>query len=366
MVTIRSYMSRQVAWREGCVVGIFALGLVTLFIHGYHFFEEDALSQVLTGVIPPALVSIGLMAEAVFLYRSDFEDRYLPRLMAWTIGGTIGLAALGYALMLYQLAHGAAAADFLFIEVSWAATGGFVGFLIGYYNANLYRVRDRLAEERDRLARREAILERENERQEQLVQVVSHDLRNPLNVARGRLELYQDSPEMGHIENAQSSLERMETIIEDMLSMVSDGRRVEDIERTEVSLRTVAERSWNNVETARASLDVESDCSLWADEGRLQHLFENLYRNAVEHGGPDVTVRVGRASDGRGFYVEDSGPGLPGDRPVFEAGFTTRESGTGLGLAIVQDIATAHGWKVKTTEGTEGGARFEIVEANCR
>jgi signal transduction histidine kinase len=95
----------------------------------------------------------------------------------------------------------------------------------------------------------------------------------------------------------------------------------------------------------------------------LSQLLENLFRNAVEHGGDDVTVNVGSLPGG--FYVADDGPGIPAaDREsVFEPGFTTNDDGTGFGLEIVEAVASAHGWDVRVTDAAEGegGARFEFT-----
>ena len=92
-------------------------------------------------------------------------------------------------------------------------------------------------------------------------------------------------------------------------------------------------------------------------------MFENLFRNSVEHGGADVVVRVGDLPDGSGIYVEDDGAGIPADErdEVFVDGFTTEASGTGLGLTIIQQVVSAHGWEIAVTESAEGGARFEIT-----
>jgi signal transduction histidine kinase len=94
-------------------------------------------------------------------------------------------------------------------------------------------------------------------------------------------------------------------------------------------------------------------------------LFENLFRNAIDHGtngsldSTDITVTVGFDDV---LYVEDNGPGIPEDQreAVFEPGNTTTDDGSGLGLAIVEQIARAHGWEVDATEGADGGARFEF------
>jgi signal transduction histidine kinase len=128
-----------------------------------------------------------------------------------------------------------------------------------------------------------------------------------------------------------------------------------------VSLTAVAEDAWANVATANAELVKADDLGeIDADEGRLKQLFENLYRNAIDHAGEDVTVRVGRSPTG--FYVEDDGPGIAENEreTVFDSGYTTGEEGTGMGLSIVETIATAHGWTVGVSEGIAEGARFEI------
>jgi signal transduction histidine kinase len=125
----------------------------------------------------------------------------------------------------------------------------------------------------------------------------------------------------------------------------------------------VVEACRAQVQTEDATLQVESDTPLQANRGRLQQLLENLFRNAVEHGGPSVTVRVGPLPNG--FYVEDTGTGIPeADREkVFEASYTTSEAGTGLGLSIAATVADAHGWTITATDGETGGARFELVDA---
>ncbi|AQL43711.1 hypothetical protein BV210_13800 [Halorientalis sp. IM1011] len=206
---------------------------------------------------------------------------------------------------------------------------------------------------------RERELQRQNERLERFVGVVSHDLRNPLNVAENRLELALRECDSEHLDEIAESHERMETLIDDLLALAHTGERVTD--EGPVDLRTVMESCQDAVGTGSATLDVETDRTVVADEGRLRRLVENLYRNAVEHGGPDVTVTVGDCEGG--FFVEDDGPGIPEPEreDVFESGYTTAESGTGFGLSIVEAVATAHGWSVSVTDGEAGGARFEIT-----
>jgi signal transduction histidine kinase len=152
----------------------------------------------------------------------------------------------------------------------------------------------------------------------------------------------------------------MEEIIEDVL----DVARGEDPTADErVRLRAVAESAWKNVETGSSDLEFDDgDVALEADDRQLTSLFENLFRNAVEHAGSEVTVTIGALDERDGFYVEDDGPGVREDvrDKVFERGFTTADEGTGVGLDVVSDVAETHGWEVAVTESEAGGARFEV------
>ncbi len=208
--------------------------------------------------------------------------------------------------------------------------------------------------------RRERALEQQNQRLDEFTGAVSHDLRNPLNVIRGRLDLARETGDPEHLEAMEQAAERMETLIEDLLQLARQGRLVGETES--VPLETAARNAWANVDTAEASLSCESDLgSVAADPDRLYQLFENLFRNAVEHAGETATITVGPMD--RGFYVADDGPGIPEEdrEAVFERGFTTSEDGTGFGLSIVESIVSAHGWYIEVVESERGGARFEIT-----
>jgi PAS domain S-box-containing protein len=206
---------------------------------------------------------------------------------------------------------------------------------------------------------REVALERQNERLDSFAGIVSHDLRNPLNVAKGRVELARESGTADeHLAAAAAALDRIESIVEHTLTLAREGETVGDVEP--IALASVVADSWATVDTASASLAIETDRAVLADPDRLRNLFENLIRNAVEHAGDDVAIRVGDLDDG--FYVADDGHGIPPAvrDDLFEPGRSTAEGNTGFGLAIVQEIATAHGWTVAAVDAADGGARFEI------
>ena len=225
--------------------------------------------------------------------------------------------------------------------------GRFLGVLVVFRNISIRRDRERQ-------------LERQNERLAEFASVVAHDLRNPMNVAVGYLELAAEDCESEHLASIGDALTRMNAIVDGTLTLAEQGQRVG--EQDHVVLADVVERAWGNVDTGDAELVVDGDLVVGADLDRLESLLENLFRNAVEHGGPGITVRVGPL-DGEGFFVEDDGVGIPeGEREqAFELGYSGTAEGTGFGLAIVRWIAEAHGWDVSLTEGTGDGARFEVT-----
>ncbi|THE65419.1 PAS domain S-box protein [Salinadaptatus halalkaliphilus] len=232
----------------------------------------------------------------------------------------------------------------------------------GEFAGTIHAVRD-MTQRR----RHQRELERQNDRLEQFASLVSHDLRNPLNVAQGSLESHASACHRtdDHIENVRDSLGRMNELIDHLLSLAHHGRTVG--EPTAVPLSQLARDAWDSVDTGGATLELDGKATILVDTGRAQELLENLFRNCVEHGDGDPTITVGTLTDDDAMetavYVADDGPGLPPGEPtetLFEFGYTTSESGTGLGLAIVREIAEAHDWTITATDSADGGARFEF------
>ncbi|EMA31431.1 hybrid sensor histidine kinase/response regulator [Halobiforma nitratireducens] len=267
----------------------------------------------------------------------------------------------------------------------------FAELLVGHAEVKLSQLQDERT-----LRERTRELERQNERLDEFVSVVSHDLRNPVSVAKGNLELARetdradgtdpgssdDEQEDGsddanvseYLEEVEWALDRIDGLIKDLLTLARDGNEIGERER--IDLASVAHQCWRGVATADATLEVDIDRTIAGDDGRLRQLFENLMRNAVEHGGPDVTVTIGEleSDDCEGFYVADDGPGVPESarEHVFDAGYSTSDDGAGFGLYIVKQVVEAHGWDVRVidadsdADADDSGTRFEITGVEFR
>lgn len=209
--------------------------------------------------------------------------------------------------------------------------------------------------------RRERLLQQQNERLEEFASVVSHDLRNPLNVITGNVDLLRETVEEQPLDRIEAAAGRMDDLVEDLLTLAKQGQTIGETDP--VDLPSAIERAWSIVDTESASLVIEADDTVvQADEERLLAVFENLFANAIEHGGPGVTVTCGTIP-GSGFYVADDGAGFPAEVAdhLFEHGYSGSADGTGFGLTIVRTIVEAHGWAIAATESEAGGARFEIA-----
>ncbi|QLH82897.1 ATP-binding protein [Halosimplex pelagicum] len=216
-------------------------------------------------------------------------------------------------------------------------------------------------------------LEEQQRRFDQFASYVSHDLRTPLQISVGALERAREGHEDA-FERIERANERIEEILEDLSALSKGDRSVDlseevldvlDVGVSSTELAPLVEQVWSVHGTDGATLDVAvpEGTEIIAETESVRPLVENLLKNALDHAGPDVTVRVGTTD--RGFYVEDDGPGIPeAEREkVLEAGYTTAEDGTGTGLAIVTETVDQQGWEIDIRESETGGspgARFEF------
>ncbi len=380
------------------IVGVGAV----LVVLGYSFMSDDTLAMTLAYTSSPIFLSLLIAAVGVEIGRRHDED-FVALVALWTIvSGTLGVAISQW----YVFLLGGSLPDepFYFTMSSVMVTAAF-GTAAGYF----YTALQRNAEE---LERTNELLRDRNRRLDEFASVVSHDLRNPLNIAVGYLDLARAAEDREkqeeHLDRIENAHDRMHRLIEEVLSFTREGG--ESYEPEDVRISQVAEKAVENVSLSKESLDVETDAVIHADAEGVQRLFENLFRNAVEHGSEggrmesDDGVEDGSDRDGREdgdsgedeeakeksaketaergsesavnvevgstddcvFYVEDDGSGIPEETrdKVLESGYTTKDNGTGLGLPIVRRAAEVHGWSVNVKEGKNGGARFEFVDEN--
>jgi two-component system, OmpR family, sensor kinase len=206
------------------------------------------------------------------------------------------------------------------------------------------------------------------------VQDASHELRDPLTICRGHLELLGGDPEDQRktISLVLDELDRMGRIVDDLQLLAEaeqpDFLRPEDVDLGTFAHELVAKAS--ALGPRRWRLDEIADGTLVADRHRLTEAVMNLAHNAVQHTGPDDSIAIGTSLDeheGR-LWVRDTGSGIQvSDQARIFDRFTRgrdayrRYRGGGLGLAIVRAIAEAHSGRVEVQSDLGIGSTFTIV-----
>jgi two-component system, OmpR family, sensor kinase len=216
-------------------------------------------------------------------------------------------------------------------------------------------------------------LEEAFETQRQFVDDAGHELRTPITVIRGQLELLSDDPveRKETIDLVTDELDRMSRIVEDLL-VLARSEQPDFIETHPIDLAEFLDEL-----SVKASALSDKEVSIIAstpgvfegDRQRLTQAVMNLTRNAFEHSPPDVEVGIGGLINNTAtrIWVRDNGPGIPPEvqERLFERFYRGRQGrrttqGAGLGLSIVRAIAEGHGGKVDLETGP-AGTTFIIV-----
>jgi signal transduction histidine kinase len=209
--------------------------------------------------------------------------------------------------------------------------------------------------------------------QQRFVHDAGHELRTPITIVRGHLELLEDDPQDREqtLALVMDELDRMSRIVDDLLTLAKweqpdflqpapfeVGALVDDVLAKASAL---GPRNWQ--------LDSFAEATIVADRQRVTQALMQLAENAVQHteGGDEIGLGAFVAGGETRLWVRDTGPGIPFEQQervfdrFYRAGEERRSDGAGLGLSIVQAIARAHGGRVELSSVPGTGARFTIV-----
>jgi two-component system OmpR family sensor kinase len=218
------------------------------------------------------------------------------------------------------------------------------------------------------------------ERERAFVDDASHELRTPIAVLRGELELAlldNDPVQMRRaVEIAQAEAEHLSNLAVDLLLLARERAGALALQRSRVDLRAELDRAVARVEPlVDASVSVTGDSvTAMVDVARLEQLVTNLVTNAADAGARHVRLTVVRRDSGVVVEVDDDGPGFPEELLTtafdrFTRGDPARTrraagkslTGAGLGLPIAASIVRAHGGEISASNDSPlGGARVRV------
>jgi len=216
-------------------------------------------------------------------------------------------------------------------------------------------------------------LERTLSSQRRFLDDAGHELRTPITIIRGHLELLEDDPEerQATLALVMDELDRMGRMVNDLI-LLSKAERPDFLMPEAVEVAGLTDEILTKASALGARdwrLDAHGDGVVTVDRQRLTQALVQLAQNAVEHTQEGDAISLGSAVDGgeARFWVRDDGPGIaPADQARifdrFERGGTRKPSGgSGLGLSIVRAIVAAHGGRVELLSGLGTGALFTIT-----
>jgi signal transduction histidine kinase/DNA-binding response OmpR family regulator len=222
-----------------------------------------------------------------------------------------------------------------------------------------------------------------DQRKNEFLATLSHELRNPLAPMRSALHLLRsgsvdDKRARGLLETMDRQVSQMSRLVEDLLDISRITRGVIELRREPLDVATAIRDALESCEGAlkagrhQIEIDAPSEpISVMADRARLQQILENLVLNAAKYTEAGGRIVLSASAD-EGFatiQVKDNGIGIAPDKlpQVFELFVQVDESpertrrGLGIGLALVKDLATRHGGTVHAaSEGLGKGSTFGV------
>jgi len=198
---------------------------------------------------------------------------------------------------------------------------------------------------------------------------VAHEIRNPLGIIRGSVELVREgsgeqlrSRDRERLQDVLGEVERLRRLTEDFLDLSADRALQESL----VDLGDIATEAAHGSAALHPDMEVRvalaSPAPVLADPGRLRQVLANLLANAAQAGARTVEIDAEATRDQVRLTVRDDGPGIAPeveDR-LFDAFATGRDGGTGLGLAVSRRIVERHGGSLALVSAEGRGATFEL------
>lgn len=313
----------------------------------------------LFGTAFPYLLATGGVVAGIAVAVSDLRSAQVLVLIGWTVAGVAFASATAALTIAFELSLGVRMARATSVILNNVAGGLVVGLVVGGFHVQSRR--------------RAAIIERQRDELELLNRIVSHDIRNDLNVALGMSELLESRATNGNerthrrLRNSLANAVQLTENVEDTIEILDQSS--EGLSRERIAVGPLVEEQ---VESVRASYPAAAvrvgdlPAALVLGHEMLPAVIRNLLTNAIQHNQSDdvvVHVDLEATDDAVLVSVADNGPGIPEDlrEKLFDTDRLSLDGGdAGIGLYLVSTIVRASGGDVRVADSDLGGARITV------
>ena len=247
------------------------------------------------------------------------------------------------------------------------------GLLLGVLLIVLWDYRKMYHLVKTEVQRATARAEEAEQRKNDLVVYLAHDLKTPLTSVLGYLQLLQDEPELPedirirYMDVAFHKAERLEELIDEFFEITRYNLTHITLEKSEINVTRMLEQlvfefqPMMQEKELTCNLDAPKDFHFFCDPDRMQRVFDNLLRNAINYSFPSTVIQIRLRSEKDIVYLdfENEGNTIPEEKlsRIFEQFFRldssrgTKTGGSGVGLAIAKEIVELHGGQISAESG---------------
>lgn len=355
---IRGYLGLGIIWSVSVLFGL---------IQFQHAREMTTTLGTSVFALLPFGVTVALFGAGYLAWNSRLANAEMLRIAGWVVFGVVLIGLLATWTIAHQTSHGEPFHHIHFVTVNNMCVGGFIGFLLGWYDTWNRRHRRDVSDERTKLGARQ-------QRLEIIHRLLRHNLRTDLNVISGYAANIQERTTGQNRDAARlirETTDQLTDMSEKTQHMLTTLDRESDAVAVDVA--TVCARSVERVRDADTEVEFVSEASDRAlayaiSADLLEIAITNLLENAIEYNDgetPRVAVSVSTAeadSDRVLVQVTDNGPGIPEmERIVLSEGRETPLShGSGIGLWLVSWIVTESGGELEFEENDPRGSVVSV------
>jgi signal transduction histidine kinase len=251
-------------------------------------------------------------------------------------------------------------------------------FILSTFNQFATLIASQLSQQLHREREQTALLDERatGELREQFIAILGHDLRNPLQAIFASSDLLQrkltDPSLSGIAVRIKTNARRMSSLIDDVLDFargrLGGGIAMEltDVENINTGLATVIQELQDAQPDAKIVSNINVNCSVRCDLGRLQQVASNLLANALTHGLANNPIKISARADDTDLVLDvwNAGEPIPAQsidkifEPFWRHSVSASRHGLGLGLHICSQIVRAHEGSMSVTSTRENGTRF--------